>query len=86
MYDFIVEYDYEPKFNPTTYCLTNKSQIEKGHNDCALNVKLNSVSEPILLIFDNIISARDMWLALLNKFEGNIQIIRTKIMCFKIKF
>jgi gag-polypeptide of LTR copia-type len=31
-------------------------------------------------------SARDMWLALLNRFEGNTQIKRTKIMGLETKF
>jgi hypothetical protein len=82
----IVEYGYEPKFNPTTLCLITESQIEKGHNDCAINIILNSVSEPIALVFGNMTSARNMWLALLNRFEGNTQIKMTKIMGLKTKF
>jgi gag-polypeptide of LTR copia-type len=82
----IVEYGYEPKYNTTTHSLTTESQIDKGLNDCALNVILNSVSEPITLVFDNMTSARDMWLALLNRFEGNTQIKRTKIMGLETKF
>jgi gag-polypeptide of LTR copia-type len=81
----IVEYGYEPKYSTTTH-LTTESQIDKGLNDCALNVILNSVSEPITLVFDNMTSARDMWLALLNRFEGNTQIKRTKIMGLETKF
>jgi hypothetical protein len=56
----IVENDYEPKFNPTTFSLATKSQIEKGHNDYAINAILNSVSVPIVLVRDNMTSARDM--------------------------
>jgi gag-polypeptide of LTR copia-type len=66
--------------------LTTKSQIDKYHNDCAVNAIHNSVSEPITLVFGNMTSARDMWLALLNRFEGNTQIKRTKIMGFETKF
>jgi gag-polypeptide of LTR copia-type len=66
--------------------LTTESQIDKGLNDYAVNVILNSVSEPIALIFGNMTSAMDIWLALLNMFEGNTQIKRTKIMGLEIKF
>jgi hypothetical protein len=82
----IIEYGYEPKYNTTTYNLTIESQIDKGLNDCAVNVILNSVSEPIALVFGNMTSARGMWLALLNRFEGNTQIKRTKIMGLETKF
>jgi gag-polypeptide of LTR copia-type len=82
----IVEHGYEPKYNITTHSLTTEYQIDKGLNDCAVNVILNSVSEPITLIFGNMTSARDMWLALLNRFKGNTQIKRTKIMDLETKF
>jgi gag-polypeptide of LTR copia-type len=82
----IIEHRYEPKYNITAHSLTNESQIDKVLNDCAVNAILNSVSEPIALIFGNMTSAKDMWLALLNMFEGNTQIKRTKIMGLEIKF
>jgi gag-polypeptide of LTR copia-type len=82
----IVKHDYEPKFNTTTVCLTTESQIDKSLNDYAVNAILNSVSETITLVFYNITSARDMWLVLLNRFEGNTQIKRTEIMNLEIKF
>jgi gag-polypeptide of LTR copia-type len=82
----IVEHGYEPKFNTSTHCLTIKSQIDKYLNDCAVNIILNSISEPITLVFGNMTSVRDMWLVLLNRFEGNAQIKRTKIMGLQIKF
>jgi gag-polypeptide of LTR copia-type len=82
----IVEHGYEPKYNTTTHSLTTESQIDKGLNDYAVNVILNSVSEPITLVFGNMTNARDMWLALLNRFEGNTQIKRTKIMGLETKF
>jgi gag-polypeptide of LTR copia-type len=66
--------------------LTTKSQIDKDLNDYAVNIVLNSVNEPISLVFDNMTSARDMWLALLNRFEDNTQIKRTKIMGLETKF
>jgi gag-polypeptide of LTR copia-type len=66
--------------------LTTESQIDKGLNDCAVNAILNSVSEPIALVFGNMTSDRDMWLALLNMFEGNTQIKRTKFMDLETKF
>jgi gag-polypeptide of LTR copia-type len=82
----IVEYGYEPKYNTTIHSLTTESQIDKGINDCAVNVILNSISEPIALVFGNMTSVRDMWLALLNRFEDNTQIKRTKIMGLETKF
>jgi hypothetical protein len=57
---FIVEHGYELKFNPITFSLTIESQIEKGHNDCAVNIILNLVSGPITLVFDNMTNARDL--------------------------
>jgi hypothetical protein len=56
----IIEYRYEPKYNTTTHSLTIESQIDKSLNDCTINTILNSVSEPIALVFYNMTSARDM--------------------------
>jgi hypothetical protein len=56
----IVEHGYEPKYNTTIHSLTIKSQIDKSLNDCAVNAILNSVSEPITLVFGNMTSARDI--------------------------
>jgi hypothetical protein len=56
----IVEHEYEPKYNTTTHSLITVSQIDKILNDCAVNAILNSVSEPIALIFGNMTSARDI--------------------------
>jgi hypothetical protein len=44
------------------------------------------VSELIVLVSGHMISARDIWLALLNWFEDNTQIKRTKIMGLATKF
>jgi hypothetical protein len=82
----IVEHGYEPKYNTTIHSLTTESQKDKYLNDCVVNAILNSVSEIIALIFDNMTSARDMLLALLNRFEGNTQIKRIKIMGLETKF
>jgi hypothetical protein len=81
----IIEHNYESKFNTTIFSLTTESQIEKGHNDCVINTILNSVSEPKALVFGNMTSTKDMLLVFLNRFEGNTQIKRTKIMDLKIK-
>jgi gag-polypeptide of LTR copia-type len=83
---YIIEHGYESKYNITTHSLTTETQIDKGLNDCAVNAIFNSVSELIALVFGNMTSARDMWLALLNRFEGNTQIKRTKIMGLETKF
>jgi hypothetical protein len=61
-----VEYGYESKYNITTHSLITESQIDKGLNGCVVNVILNSVSEPIALVFYNMINAKDMWLTLLD--------------------
>jgi gag-polypeptide of LTR copia-type len=82
----IVEHGYEQKYNTTTRSLTTESQIDKDLNNCAVNIILNSVSEPIVLVFSNMTSAKDMWLVLLNRFECNTQIKRTKIMGLETKF
>ena len=55
-------------------------------NDCAINAILNSVSEQIALIFDNMSSAKEIWKTLLNRYEGNAQIKRTKINGLETKF
>jgi gag-polypeptide of LTR copia-type len=83
---YIVEHGYESKYNITTHSLTTEIQIDKGLNDCEVNAIFNSVSEIIALVFGNMTSARDMWLALLNRFEGNTQIKRIKIMGLETKF
>jgi hypothetical protein len=57
---FIIEHGYEPKYNITIHSLTTESQIDKGLNDCAVNAILNSISEPIALVFGNMTSVRDM--------------------------
>jgi gag-polypeptide of LTR copia-type len=64
--------------------LTTETQIDKGLNNYAVNAILNSINEPITLVFGNMTSARDIWLTLLNRFECNTQIKKTKIMSLEI--
>ena len=82
----VVESGYSPKYNETTNKLTTESVMTKRDNDNAVNAILNSVSEPIALIFGDMTCAKDMWQALLNKYEGTTQIKRTKINGLDTKF
>ena len=82
----IIEKGYSPKYNTGTEVLTNESQLEKTKNESAINVILNFVSEQIAMNFGNSSNARDMWLALLNRYEGNTQIKRTKLNSLETQF
>jgi hypothetical protein len=56
----IVENDYVPKFDATTKVMTNESMLAKRDNDNAVNSILNSVSELVVVLFDNMITANEM--------------------------
>ena len=75
----IIENGYIPKYNEGTKALTTESKLEKASNDSAVNAILNSVSENVALIFKNSFTAKEMWDALIERYEGNTQIKRTKI-------
>jgi gag-polypeptide of LTR copia-type len=64
--------------------LTQKTKELKSQNDYAVNVILNSVNERIAILFTEI--ASEMWETLLNRFESNSQMKRTKLMGLESKF
>jgi gag-polypeptide of LTR copia-type len=58
----------------------------KFQNDYAVNVILNSVSETIAILFSTNEITSEMWDTLLNRFEGNSQMKRTKLMGLEFEF
>ena len=58
---------------------TPDSKATKKENDIAVNVIYNLVHESVASLFGSIISAKKMWDALVNRYEGNTKIKRTKI-------
>jgi hypothetical protein len=58
----------------------------KFKNDYAVNVILNSVSERTAILFGTTEIASEMWETLLNRFEGNSQMKRTKLMGLESEF
>ena len=49
--------------------MTTESKLEKTKNESAINVILNFINEQIAIDFEDSSNARDMWLALLNRYE-----------------
>jgi hypothetical protein len=66
--------------------LTQKAKELKSQNDYAFNVILNSVSEIITILFGTTEIASEIWETLLNRFEGNSQMKKTKLMSLEFKF
>jgi hypothetical protein len=66
--------------------MTQKVKELKFQNDYVVNVILNSVSERIAILFSTTKIASELWETLLNRFEGNSQIKRTKLMGLESKF
>jgi hypothetical protein len=66
--------------------LTQKAKELKSQNDYAVNVILNSVSKIIAILFGSTEIASEMWETLLNRFEGNSQMKRTKLMGLESEF
>jgi gag-polypeptide of LTR copia-type len=60
--------------------LTQKIKKLKSQNDYVVNVILNSVSERIIILFGTTKITSEMWETLLNRFKGNSQMKRTKLM------
>jgi hypothetical protein len=67
----IVEMEYIPRFDEIIKKLTIKSKIDKKNNDYVVNIILNLVSESKGLLFDDIISAYDMWHVLIIIYLNN---------------
>jgi gag-polypeptide of LTR copia-type len=66
--------------------LTQKTKELKSQNDYVVNIILNSVSERIVILFGTIEIASEMWETLLNRFEGNSQMKKTKLMGLESEF
>jgi NMD protein affecting ribosome stability and mRNA decay len=58
--------------------LTIESLLKKRSNDNAINIIINSVNEGIDMLFGNITTTHEMWNILLNQYEANFQIKKTK--------
>jgi hypothetical protein len=82
----IVQHGYIPHYDPSNLILTQKVKELKSQNDYAVNVILNSVSEKIAILFGTIEIASEMWETLLNRFKGNTQMKRTKLMGLESEF
>jgi gag-polypeptide of LTR copia-type len=82
----VVQYDYVSHYDPSNLTLTQKPKELKSQNDYAVNVILNSVSEKIAILLGTIEIASEIWDTLLNRFESNSQMKRTKLMILESKF
>ena len=90
----IVEKGYTPTFSTIVATEgTNDIKIEtpdskqlKKDNDLAVNAIYNLVSESVCSLFGSATSAKEMWDALVNRYEGNTQIKRTKVTGLEAKF
>jgi hypothetical protein len=82
----VVQYGYIPHYDPSNPTLTQKMKELKSQNDYAINVILNSVSERIVILFGTTKIASEMWEILLNRFEGNSQVKRTKLIGLESEF
>jgi gag-polypeptide of LTR copia-type len=69
-----------------TIVILERIAILKSQNDYAVNVILNLVSERIDILFGTTEIASEMWETLLNRFESNSQMKRTKLMGLESKF
>ena len=77
---------FKPTFGTDGVTLTTESKLEQATNDNAINAILNSVSENVAMIFNNSLTAKEMWDALLERYEGNTKIKRTKINGLETRF
>jgi hypothetical protein len=82
----VVQYDYIPHYDSINLTMTQKAKELKSQNNYAVNVILNSVSEKIVILFGTIEIASEMWVTLLNRFERNNQMKRTKLMGLESEF
>ena len=90
---YVVDKGYTPKFIPIptdsatdVKVETPESKQTKKDNDFATNAIFNLVSESVASIFGSFSTAKEMWDALVNRYEGNTQIKRTKITGLDAKF
>jgi gag-polypeptide of LTR copia-type len=82
----VFQYGYVPHYDPNNFTLVQKIKELKSQNDYAVNVILNSVSDRITILFGNTEIASEMWETLLNRFESNSQMKRTKLMSLESEF
>jgi gag-polypeptide of LTR copia-type len=82
----VVQHGYVPHYDPSNLTMTQKAKELKSQNDYAVNVILNSVSEKIAILFGTTEITSEMWETLLNRFEGNTQLKRTKLMGLESEF
>ena len=78
---YVVEKGYTPTYTSVATEGSTDAKIEtvdskqtKKDNDLAINAIINLVSESIALIFGSSSTAKEMWDALVNRYEGNTQI------------
>jgi hypothetical protein len=86
----VVQHGYISHYDPSNHTLTQKVKELKSQNDYVVNVILNSVSErtklPSMLLFGTTEITSEMWETLFNRFEGNFQMKRTKLMGLESEF
>ncbi|XP_078169519.1 uncharacterized protein LOC144563937 [Carex rostrata] len=75
----IVVIGYTPSSKENSTELTDESKANKRVNDNAVNIIYSSVDESVSMIFGDMTIAKDMWDAIVYKFEGNSQIKQTKL-------
>jgi hypothetical protein len=81
-----VQHGYIPHYDPSNLILTQKTKELKSQYDYTINVILNSISEKIAILFCTTEIASEMLETLLNRFEGNTQMKRTKLMGLESEF
>jgi gag-polypeptide of LTR copia-type len=82
----VFQHSYIPHYDSSNLTMTQKAKKLKSQNDYADNVILNSISEKIAILFGTTEIASEMWETLLNRFEGNTQMKRTKLMGLESEF
>jgi gag-polypeptide of LTR copia-type len=74
-----------PYYDPSNLILTQKTKKLKSQNDYVVNIILNSISKKIVILFGTTEITTEMWETLLNRFESNTQMKRTKLMGLEFK-
>jgi gag-polypeptide of LTR copia-type len=82
----VVQHGYVPYYDPTSLTLTQKTKELKSQNNYAINVILNSISERIVILFGITEISSEIWEIILNRFEGNSQMKRTKLTGLESEF
>jgi hypothetical protein len=82
----VVQHGYLLYYEPNNHTLTQKIKELKSQNDYAVNVILNSISKSITILFDITEITSEIWETLLNRFDDNYQMKRTKLMGLESEF